>query len=306
MLSRPEAPSVPRVLTAALVDYAGLFPPAQLDMTTCVANYAAYRRGSAAVLLGRLVLPAARIEEFNAAARSQVAERALGLHALDQPWQLSLLAANATELQAARASLHATFGLAVAVASVELPPLDVLAIEPLVAALPRDIEAYVEVPLGPGRDERMALVAQAGAYAKVRTGGVVADAFPQATELSLFLRACAARRLPFKATAGLHHACRAAYALTYAPDSATAPMYGFLNLLLATAEAQAGADLATVEAALLDPRPQARLSVKGLTLASGRVLGASEVRMLRTGGLRSFGSCSFDDPLGELCALGLA
>lgn len=306
MLSRSEAPSVPRLLSAALVDYAGLFPPAKLDMATCVANYAGYRRGASAGLLGRLVLPAARIDEFTVVARSHVAERALGLHALDQPWELSLLAADANELLDSRASLQAAFGLAVAVASVELPVLEPLAIEPLVAALPRDLEAYVEVPLGPDQDERLALVAQAGAYAKVRTGGVVAEAFPRAAELAAFLRACALRRLPFKATAGLHHACRGPYALTYEPGSATAPMFGFLNMLLATAEAQAGADAATVEAALLDPRPQARISAAGLALVSGRQWGAPELRLLRAGGLRSFGSCSFDEPVAELGALGLA
>jgi hypothetical protein len=306
MSNGSEGASVARVMSATLVDYAGLFPPAQLDMSTCVANYAGYRRGSAAALLGRFVLPAARVEEFITAARFHVAERALGLHALDQPWELSLLVAQPTELQAARASLQAAFGLAVVVASVELPPLDALAIEPLVAALPRDLEAYVEVPLGPDQDERLALVAQSGAYAKVRTGGVSVDAFPRATDLAAFLGACAARRLPFKATAGLHHACRGAYPLTYERGSASAPMYGFLNLFVATAEAQAGADLTTLEAVLLDPRPQARVSAAGVMLANGRQLSAAELRLVRSGGLRSFGSCSFNEPVGELCALGLA
>ena len=37
-----------RALLAGLVDYAGLFPPAGLDMSVAVHNYAAYRAGDEA------------------------------------------------------------------------------------------------------------------------------------------------------------------------------------------------------------------------------------------------------------------
>ena len=33
-----------RILMEGLIDYAGLFPPASLDMPTAVRNYAAYRK----------------------------------------------------------------------------------------------------------------------------------------------------------------------------------------------------------------------------------------------------------------------
>jgi hypothetical protein len=80
----PEAPSAPdavtnaasaaafaraaRPLLAGVVDYAGLFPPAGLAMAPTVHRYAAYRRGPQRALLGRLVVPIARLEEFEAAA----------------------------------------------------------------------------------------------------------------------------------------------------------------------------------------------------------------------------------------------
>src|ERR1017187_3330475 len=43
-----------------------------------------------------------------------------------------------------------------------------------------------------------------GAFAKVRTGGLTPDAVPAPAAIANFLRCAAHRRLPFKATAGLH------------------------------------------------------------------------------------------------------
>ena len=41
--------------------------------------------------------------------------------------------------------------------------------------------------------------------AKLRTGGVVPEAFPKSLDIIRFVRTCAAANVPFKATAGLHH-----------------------------------------------------------------------------------------------------
>jgi hypothetical protein len=50
-------------LLAGLIDYAGLFPPAALSMEEAVRNYDAYRRGEYAWILGRFIVPAARVAE---------------------------------------------------------------------------------------------------------------------------------------------------------------------------------------------------------------------------------------------------
>ena len=41
-----------------LIDYAGLFPPAKLDMGPTLANYARHRGSAHAWMLGRLIIPA--------------------------------------------------------------------------------------------------------------------------------------------------------------------------------------------------------------------------------------------------------
>jgi hypothetical protein len=52
-----------QTLLAGLIDYAGLFPPASLSMEQALANYARYRAGEHAWMLGRFVVPAARAAE---------------------------------------------------------------------------------------------------------------------------------------------------------------------------------------------------------------------------------------------------
>ena len=65
-------------------DYAGLFPPAGLPLEDVMGRYGEYRRGPHAWMLGRVIVPAERLEEAQAAAR------AAGASAED-PWPTSVL-----------------------------------------------------------------------------------------------------------------------------------------------------------------------------------------------------------------------
>src|SRR5687768_17439568 len=57
-----------RVLLSGIIDYAGLFPPSQVSMPEAVINYATYRSSNYGWMLGRFVLPTARLDEFLEAA----------------------------------------------------------------------------------------------------------------------------------------------------------------------------------------------------------------------------------------------
>jgi hypothetical protein len=52
-----------KALLSGLIDYAGLFPPAALSMEEAVRNYARYREGEHAWMLGKFVVPEARAGE---------------------------------------------------------------------------------------------------------------------------------------------------------------------------------------------------------------------------------------------------
>lgn len=175
--------------------------------------------------------------------------------------------------------------------------------EPRAAALetkrvlqaPRSV--YCEVPAA-----QLDAVREAGCCAKVRTGGVTPEAIPTVTAVADFIRACAEKRLAFKATAGLHHPVRAEQALTYKPDAPRAVMHGFLNVFVASALAWHGdRDL---EPVLAESDPVA-FRFDDCAHWRDRSLSAEQVRDARANFLHAFGSCSFEEPVADLQAIGL-
>lgn len=165
--------------------------------------------------------------------------------------------------------------------------------QPLRASRP----TYCEVGI-----ESLDAVKRAGGFAKIRTGGVKAEAIPPVGHVAAFIAACAERRLPFKATAGLHHAVRASFPLTYEPDAPHAVMHGFLNVFLAAAFAWHGEK--DLEPVLAETDPAA-FRFDDRARWRDRSLSAEQVREARLQFAHSFGSCSFEEPVRDLEALGL-
>ena len=150
-------------------------------------------------------------------------------------------------------------------------------------------EAFFETPIDADLQARLDAISAAGGAAKVRTGGTTPAAIPSPAALADFLFECAQRGLPFKATAGLHHAVRSCYPLTYERDSSTAVMHGFLNALAAAAMAKAGASRADLVEALVEPSAT-------VLMETARLHDPDATRRF----FRSFGSCSFREPADEL------
>jgi hypothetical protein len=143
------------------------------------------------------------------------------------------------------------------------------------------------------------------AWAKVRTGGLTPDAIPSSAQLAAFLCEAANRRLPFKATAGLHHPIRAVRALTYAPDSPRAAMHGFLNVFAAATFAWHGMDQGHVEE-LLEETDGRALEFGGDDLYwNEHRITTAQIVEARRAFAHSFGSCSFEEPVTELRELEL-
>jgi hypothetical protein len=156
---------------------------------------------------------------------------------------------------------------------------------------------YCEIPVGELDEAK-----RAGCFAKVRTGGVKREAIPTVAEVAAFLRACADRRLAFKATAGLHHPVRSEQPLTYEPGAPRAVMHGFLNVFLAAALAWHGDR--ELEPVLAETDPAAfRFDERAWW--RDRSLDAALVREAREQFTHAFGSCSFAEPVRDLVALGL-
>ena len=144
----------------------------------------------------------------------------------------------------------------------------------------------------------------AGAFAKIRTGGLTPDAIPSPEAIADFLHRTAQCRLPFKATAGLHHPIRSLRPLTYAPDSPRAVMHGFLNVFVAAAFAWHDAARHVLIEVLTEEDPRAfAFDGDELRWRSHR-LTTRQVQNARRYFAHSFGSCSFEEPIADLRELG--
>ncbi|AHG89865.1 hypothetical protein J421_2328 [Gemmatirosa kalamazoonensis] len=298
------------ILLARVVDYAGLFPPAALDLAAAVRQFGEHRASAERWMLGRLVVPAARLGDLAEAMTTEVPNGSAA-------WRLAVLATAPLD---PAGGLGIAWGIDLAritafrvacdapVNALELRggDADALALARRAAADAGVAPAatFVEVPWGADHDALARAAHAHGVSLKLRTGGVTADAFPDADVVVRFVAACVARGVSFKLTAGLHHALRGEHALTYEPGCARGTMHGFLNALAATALLADGHDAGAVQP-LLEERDVGALAFDDGGLRwRGLGAGLTAVRAARRA-FASFGSCSFAEPVAELRALGL-
>ncbi|MFU8854957.1 hypothetical protein ACNAW0_28905 [Micromonospora sp. SL1-18] len=275
---------VPRLL-AGLVDDAAVFPPGSASLPDAVAAHHRHRAAWYADLVGPLLVPA-----------SAVVDGKLG-ELVDPGFVVGLIGDTGVRGLPAALSLLAEDGIQIRQVETAVakrgedpqPGLDEL----LKLAEPwRGIDVYAEIPLTFGLMGALDTVAEARAgglpvAAKFRTGGLAAELFPTPVELAAVICACRDRELPFKLTAGLHHAIR------HRDPETGFTHHGFVNVLAATLAAAGGAEVDAVASLLFATDP---LRVVELARAQ-----RDAERPLWVG----YGSCSISEPLTDLIRLGL-
>ena len=285
-----------RALLASIVDYAGLFPPAQLDMPLAARAYGRYLHGDHAWMLGAFVVPAARLDELGACTTEWAGEH---------PWPIAILAGSSEEGARGLAHAQERWSGRFDVRALEIAPQPAKRIRAGVELGESGAEVFHEVPLDVDQEARLDAIADVGAAAKVRTGGVTAVTFPHAVLLADFMRSCGERRVAFKATAGLHHPVRGRHPLTYLQRSAWHEMFGFLEVALAAALlCRHRVDMRGAAALLGEARAAVEVEPDALLWSDHR-LSVPEIEDARARFFRSFGSCSFDEPVAGLARLGL-
>lgn len=268
-------------LFTAIVDDAALFPPGSASMPDALAAHPHHKRALYADLVGRFLCPASRVQEL--------------IEVLPEDHELSLaLIADTGPDGLADALALGRQDHRLNVEAVEVRPPDgpdlADAVEQVLATLPPML-AFVELPRTPGWTGGLDAIAAAGRGAKLRTGGLHADAFPTPDDLATFVLACVERDVPFKCTAGLHRAIR------HHDESSGFVQHGFLNIVLATHAAVLGEGAQAVTA-LIAEQEAAPL------LAAYEQVSDHEARRAR-GAFVGFGSCSVLEPVDDLTRLGL-
>ena len=282
-----------------LVDYAGLFPPAALSMQDAVARYAEHLASPDAWMLGRFVLPVERLGELAEAASPLARDGS-------EAWRLSaLIGADPSHAGPAIRAFNADHRGRFVVDVVECRAVAPGSVAASIGQLPGELRIFVEMPLLDDPRDMLLEIRTAGAWAKMRTGGVSLDAFPSAREVGRFIGRAAELLVPFKATAGLHHPLCGNYPLTYDEDAPRGRMFGFLNIFAAAAFAQSRVG-ERVLTEIVNEEQASAFEFGDETLAwRGRIATARQVASARSSLGLAFGSCSFQEPVEGLRELSL-
>ncbi|MFE9200990.1 hypothetical protein [Micromonospora sp. NPDC007230] len=277
---------VPR-LFAGLVDDAAVFPPGSAALPEAVVAHRGHRTAWYADLVGPLLLPASAVAAGELSGLVDPAEGFVtGLigdtGVAGVPFALSFLApdgvtARQIEVPVAKRGEDPQPGLT------ELLKL---------AERLDGTRVYAEIPLTFGLLGALDTLAEARAgglpvAAKFRTGGLAAELFPTPVELAAVICACRDRQLPFKLTAGLHHAIR------HRDPETGFTHHGFVNVLAAALAATVGGEVDAVAELLAATDP-----VRVVELIRAH---RDTERPLWVG----YGSCSIEEPLTDLIRLGL-
>ncbi len=272
-----------KAMFVALIDDAALFPPGNAPMAAALPAHVEHRRGPHGLIVGRFLCPASRLDELQAAlADDQQID--LGL-ILDTgiAWLPEALARTGSDdrlhLTAVEVPIRADADQAVAAHEAAHA----------LARLPADVHGFVELPRVHGWRDALGLLAARGHGVKLRTGGLVAEAFPTDLELAEFIHAGVGEGARFKCTAGLHHAVR------HRDEGTGFEHHGFLNVIAATAAAVGGASIGELVGIVGERDPGDVVELLG------EVGTATNSRRHFTG----FGTCGVDEPLADLTGLGL-
>lgn len=288
---------------AALVDYAGLFPPASLSMSKAVAQYARHRSESDAWVVGRFLCRSSQLSELAAVATSTFEKG-------EAPWSVGVIFDLPPGESAAlgidfEAEMDPAISISAAEAKLTEPTTDSIdaLLNAMVSVAP-DVVPFVEVDRSFSITLQIELVADSlesrrrVGGAKLRCGGTAVDQFPSPREVAEFLIAVTNRRLPFKATAGLHRPIR------HFDAELGIERHGFINILMAAAIAESGSDVNTVEEVIADSDPD-NFSISAVFASwRGHEVSGSALRRVRRSGFVAYGSCDLDEPIGALKQLG--
>jgi len=270
-------------------------------MQEAVLNYATYRGSNYRWMLGRFIVAAARLDEFYETASAFAPRNGA------DPWRVSVVVSgDVVDTLNQIKEFNAASGPGIVCDTAEIKAETAGIIENAAASIGEDITAYFEVPLSDALPDLITTIAFNRQRAKMRTGGTMVDAFPSSAAVIRFVKTCLAANVPFKATAGLHHAIRCYSPLTYEADAPHGTMHGFLNLFMMTGFARQGYKNAMLEEILEEEFEEVfHFEDQTAFWREDNRLTLPQIQVLRRTGIQAFGSCSFDEPVADLQKLGI-
>lgn len=311
-----------KVFGESLIDYAGLFPPASLNLAQAFNNYVMYLEGGYRWMLAKFIIPAKRLIEL---------EELLKQMKFDKDIVLPLSVLGTTAEKAGDFASHFESDLrrimdfkskfsgraSIDVFETRLPgdlvsegsSNDIAEVMQIVSSafsdkLKMQISTFYETALKQNFDEKVIKVNEAislhnrkssGAGFKLRTGGIEPSAFPEISEIAFALSTSLAYGNKVKCTAGLHHPIR------HYDEAVNSNMHGFLNVFGAGVFAYVcQLEEEEILAILNEEDPYSfHFLEEGIDIHDN-FAGLEEIKEARENFMISYGSCSFDEPIEDL------
>jgi len=315
-----------------LIDYAGMYPPANLDLQTAFTNYLNYINSEDEWMMDKFVCSTKSFKEF------MNRDSALSKQLLDfksERWVSFALLLNGGKT--AKEFLSALESDLKLIRSFVNEHSELIVTDNFEAKLPEDIglknnsgalkkflndcsaifneneffgsKVYIEPPVNDDYEflfEKLAYtMAESDKHGgnsgfKLRTGGVTPELFPTSEQVAFALKACKENRIQFKATAGLHHPIR------HYDESVKTKMHGFLNVFGAGILSYANSlSLKEITEIVSDENPGSFVFTEDEFRWNDIPAGSEVIAKARNELVLSFGSCSFDEPKEDLKKLNL-
>lgn len=306
-----------------LIDYAGMFPPANLNLNDAFGEYTEYIQCPDEWMLNRFILPVSKIKDLT--------DTDEYIKAVPQDFKIkfSLLLSGGNTAAEFTKNLKSDFPLAdtlneksgglmiadnfeVKIPAEVMQAADFRPAEKFIREISRLVnehsgeQAKIFFESFNSADFEKVYEYAAGAIAesnsvynnagfKLRTGGVTEDAFPSIGQVSYAVYINNKNKVPFKATAGLHHPVR------HFNSTVKTKMHGFLNIfgagILAHINSLSPAEITEI---ISEENPDSfRFTENGFKFRSLNA-GTEEIEKARNEFAVSYGSCSFDEPREDL------
>lgn len=316
-----------------IIDYAGLFPPAELPLDTAIHNYMQYRGESDSWILSRFIIPASQLHELEAYRTDMRAGgESIGFSVLGKARkttdgfseEIQSVIQHCLDFLEEHGEYATTDVLEIKLPEEAVQANDTSMLKELLAETARSVGAHAQLPdsvfyevvLNESwqKDLETAITAisnhntsDTGVYSsysyagfKLRCGGVEASMFPSPGQIAHALNTARDYEVPVKCTAGLHHPVR------HFNGSVQTKMHGFFNVFggAILTHVHDLSDEAFVEILREEDPEQFTFSDESFSW-NDLAVATSDIKKLRATALISYGSCSFDEPREDLKKLGL-
>lgn len=294
---------------SGLIDYAGLFPPADLNLKSSINNYSNYIRGSRNWMMSKFILPSSKISGLN--------DNLMKHFNSDFPLNLSLISSDFYLDKVELTSLMDNFPGIVFCTGVESRIHEINQFESLYeknrivcSEFDRPIQTFYEIERNSNwENEVKQIVKQLSDLNKnyrlnhgfkLRCGGVEKNHFPSSQECAIAINLCRDYNVAMKFTAGLHHPMR------HFSESVGTRMYGFFNIFIGGMMSyKFQLNIESLLEILEDENANHfQFSDNGVSWKNFD-LSQQELQKLRSEAFISYGSCSFEEPCEDLKNLGL-